>query len=58
MPKKVKKKVVMPNDNDLVKIIKKILNGADLENITMKQVQYIIFLITITTKASFYFTAI
>ena len=36
--KKKKKKVTMPNDKDLVKAIRKILDGADLETITMKQV--------------------
>ena len=36
--KKVKKKVTMPNEKDLTKCVKKILDGADLETITMKQV--------------------
>lgn len=42
MPKKKikKRKVTMPTDKDLVKAIKKILEGADLETITMKQVRH------------------
>ena len=37
-PKKKKKKVTMPSEKELTKAIKKILDGADLETITMKQV--------------------
>ena len=39
--KKVKKKVTMPNEKELTKCVKKILHGADLETITMKQVPLI-----------------